>query len=189
MLTSNSNKPEKPKPLTPALGRQLHAKKRRKAENAVSRDGFGGRMGRRIAKDIGGKSGNEHSLGNSTTRTMHTRSTHIHTTHQPELNPACTYAIESYEQIWSKFGTKFKAKLKTQKSHRPQNRGSFLLSTHITMHGIASFFLSCSPPRGSPSTERLSGRPGWFPRSFRLKDPVSKITKSTLPSCGQCFIH
>ena len=110
-----------------SAGRQLHTKKRRKAENAVSRDGFGGRMGRRIANDIGGKSGNEHSLGNSTTTTM--QHTHIHTTHQPELNPACTYAIEAM----NKFGVNLVPN--SNQNSRPKN--------HIVLQIEAVFF--CQP--------------------------------------------
>lgn len=93
------------------------------------KDGLGGRMGRRIAKDICGTSGNEHSLGNSTTTTMHTRSTHIRTTHQPELNPACIYAIEAM----NKFGVNLVPN--SNQNSRPKN--------HIVLQIEAVFF--CQP--------------------------------------------
>lgn len=130
--------PGKTKPLTPALDDSCTQKSGARLKTQCLemasvveciKDGLGGRMGRRIAKDIGGKSGNEHSLGNSTTTTMHTRSTHIRTTHQPELNPACTYAIEAM----NKFGVNLVSN--SNQNSRPKN--------HIVLKIEAVFF--CQP--------------------------------------------
>ena len=93
----------------------------------------------RIAEEIGGISGNENSLENSTNN-AHKK--HPHTQH---TNLSSILHTHMQKKLWTnlhKFGTKFKSKHKTQKSNRPANRGSFLLSTQSTSPSIASHLLS-----------------------------------------------